>query len=145
MQIGEEAFQHFSYLYIKYVQIFKNLEDCYDQIVHPQKRQSAPLGMMSCPLGGSMNPNRHFPLVSAGCARTFGLFGLYMRPAADHAVIIRRFSDALGRDVRKVLEATMGRMLEIRELLLQAEAGKPVRSARCGVGCAPSSSEGRRS
>ena len=41
MQIGEEAFQHFSYLYIKYVQIFKNLEDCYDQIVHPQKRQSA--------------------------------------------------------------------------------------------------------
>lgn len=27
----------------------------------------------------------------------------------------------------------MGRMLEIRELLLQAEAGKPVRSARCGV------------
>lgn len=34
----EEAFQHFSYLYIKYVQIFKNLEDCYDQHVHPQKR-----------------------------------------------------------------------------------------------------------
>lgn len=29
-----------SYLYIKYVQIFKNLEDCYDQMVHPQKRQS---------------------------------------------------------------------------------------------------------
>ena len=34
----DEAFQHFSYLYIKYVQIFKNLEDCYDQHVHPQKR-----------------------------------------------------------------------------------------------------------
>jgi IQ and AAA domain-containing protein len=34
----EEAFQHFSYLYIKYVQIYKNLEDCYDQHVHPQKR-----------------------------------------------------------------------------------------------------------
>ena len=102
--------------------------------------------MMSCPLGGSMNPNRRFPLVSACCARTFGLIGLYMRPAADHAVcIIRWFSDALGRDVRKVLEATMGRMLEIRELLLQAEAGKAMRSARCGVGCAPSSLEGRRS
>eukprot|EP00286_Rhodomonas_abbreviata_P017348 CAMPEP_0181334596 /NCGR_PEP_ID=MMETSP1101-20121128/26353_1 /TAXON_ID=46948 /ORGANISM="Rhodomonas abbreviata, Strain Caron Lab Isolate" /LENGTH=391 /DNA_ID=CAMNT_0023444601 /DNA_START=334 /DNA_END=1506 /DNA_ORIENTATION=+ len=37
-QDEEEAFQHFSYLYIKYVQIFKNLEDCYDQHVHPQKR-----------------------------------------------------------------------------------------------------------
>jgi len=37
-QEEEEAFQHFSYLYIKYVQIYKNLEDCYDQHVHPQKR-----------------------------------------------------------------------------------------------------------
>ena len=26
-QEEEEAFQHFSYLYIKYVQIYKNLED----------------------------------------------------------------------------------------------------------------------
>lgn len=34
----EDSFQHFSYLYIKYVQIYKNLEDCYDQHVHPQKR-----------------------------------------------------------------------------------------------------------
>jgi len=37
-QDEEESFQHFSYLYIKYVQIYKNLEDCYDQHVHPQKR-----------------------------------------------------------------------------------------------------------
>lgn len=28
----------YSHLYIKYVQCYKILEDCYDQIVHPQKR-----------------------------------------------------------------------------------------------------------
>ncbi|CAN0157900.1 unnamed protein product, partial [Scytosiphon promiscuus] len=33
-----EAFQHFACLYIKYVQIFKRLETCYDAMVHPQKR-----------------------------------------------------------------------------------------------------------
>lgn len=33
-----EAFQHFACLYIKYVQIFKRLEECYDGMVHPQKR-----------------------------------------------------------------------------------------------------------
>ena len=33
-----EAFQHFACLYIKYVQIFKRLEMCYDAMVHPQKR-----------------------------------------------------------------------------------------------------------
>ena len=37
-QDEQDAFQHFSFLYIRYVQIFKNLEDCYDQHVHPQKR-----------------------------------------------------------------------------------------------------------
>lgn len=33
-----EAFQHFACLYIKYVQMMKKLERCYDAIVHPQKR-----------------------------------------------------------------------------------------------------------
>lgn len=31
-------FQMLATYYIKYVQIFRNLEDVYDQIVHPQKR-----------------------------------------------------------------------------------------------------------
>lgn len=26
-------------MYVKYIKIYKNLELCYDQIVHPQKRQ----------------------------------------------------------------------------------------------------------
>lgn len=33
-----EAFQHYACLYIKYLQIFERLEECYDQMVHPQKR-----------------------------------------------------------------------------------------------------------
>lgn len=33
-----EAFQHFACLYIKYIQIYKRLEMCYDAMVHPQKR-----------------------------------------------------------------------------------------------------------
>lgn len=33
-----EAFQHFACLYIKYIQIYRRLEMCYDAIVHPQKR-----------------------------------------------------------------------------------------------------------
>ncbi|GAB9473630.1 Dynein regulatory complex protein 11 [Globisporangium polare] len=33
-----EAFQHYACLYIKYIQILKRLADCYDQMVHPQKR-----------------------------------------------------------------------------------------------------------
>ena len=37
-QDEQDSFQHFSFLYIRYVQIFKNLEDCYDQHCHPQKR-----------------------------------------------------------------------------------------------------------
>ena len=32
-----QAFQHFACLYIKYMQIFKRLEECYDCMVHPQK------------------------------------------------------------------------------------------------------------
>ena len=33
-----ELFQHYACLYIKYIDIYRKLEDCYDQIVHPQKR-----------------------------------------------------------------------------------------------------------
>ena len=33
-----QAFQHFACLYIKYIQIFRKLEACYDNILHPQKR-----------------------------------------------------------------------------------------------------------
>lgn len=36
----EVGFQHYALLYIKYLQIYKKLEDCYDQMVHPQKRRS---------------------------------------------------------------------------------------------------------
>ena len=34
----EEWMKFYSHLYIKYVQCYKILEDCYDQIIHPQKR-----------------------------------------------------------------------------------------------------------
>ena len=33
-----QAFQHFACLYIKYLQIFRKLESCYDCMIHPQKR-----------------------------------------------------------------------------------------------------------
>eukprot|EP00297_Palpitomonas_bilix_P017871 CAMPEP_0113878750 /NCGR_PEP_ID=MMETSP0780_2-20120614/6859_1 /TAXON_ID=652834 /ORGANISM="Palpitomonas bilix" /LENGTH=161 /DNA_ID=CAMNT_0000865261 /DNA_START=105 /DNA_END=587 /DNA_ORIENTATION=- /assembly_acc=CAM_ASM_000599 len=60
-QTEEEAFQHHAFLYIKYVQVYKNLEECYDNVVHPQKR----------------------------------------------------------RDILVVLEAVMGRMLEIKDFLIR--------------------------
>jgi hypothetical protein len=34
----QEWFHFYANLYIKYIDIFRKLEDCYDQIVHPQKR-----------------------------------------------------------------------------------------------------------
>ena len=33
------AFQLLATMYIKYIQAMRRLEQCYDQIVHPQKRQ----------------------------------------------------------------------------------------------------------
>lgn len=33
------AFQLVATMFVKYVQIFRKLEQCYDQIVHPQKRR----------------------------------------------------------------------------------------------------------
>jgi hypothetical protein len=41
----EEAFQHFAYLYVRYIQVFRKLEDCYDQCVHPQKRRDIKLSL----------------------------------------------------------------------------------------------------
>jgi hypothetical protein len=35
----DSAFQHLAVLYIRYIGIFKKLEDAYDQIIHPQKRR----------------------------------------------------------------------------------------------------------
>lgn len=35
----EDAYQHYAVLYIRYLQVFRKLEDCHDQIVHPQKRR----------------------------------------------------------------------------------------------------------
>ncbi|KAL2917952.1 COPII coat Sec23p-Sfb3p heterodimer component [Polyrhizophydium stewartii] len=35
----ESASQHLALLYIKYIQVFRKLEDAYDQILHPQKRR----------------------------------------------------------------------------------------------------------
>ena len=32
-------FQLLATMYIKYIQSFRRLEDCYDQVVHPQKRR----------------------------------------------------------------------------------------------------------
>ena len=34
-----EVFEHLGKLYVKYIHIYKKLEECYDQIVHPQKRK----------------------------------------------------------------------------------------------------------
>ena len=34
----DEIFQHLACLYIKYIDIYRKLEECYDQMVHPQKR-----------------------------------------------------------------------------------------------------------
>lgn len=35
----QEYFQHNAAAYVRYLQIFRNLEECYDAMVHPQKRQ----------------------------------------------------------------------------------------------------------
>lgn len=35
----DDAFQHFACLYLRYLGIYRKLEECYDQMIHPQKRQ----------------------------------------------------------------------------------------------------------
>lgn len=34
----QEWFRFYAHLYIKYIHCYKTLEECYDQLVHPQKR-----------------------------------------------------------------------------------------------------------
>ena len=60
-----EQFQQYATLYIRYLQIFRQLEESYDQVVHPQKRM----------------------------------------------------------DIKKTLEAAMGRLLEVREKLVALKEG----------------------
>jgi hypothetical protein len=33
--MNDEIFQHLACLYIKYIDIYRKLEECYDQMVHP--------------------------------------------------------------------------------------------------------------
>ena len=61
----DEKFQHYATLYIRYLQIFRKVEESYDMIVHPQKRM----------------------------------------------------------DIRKALEAVMGRVLEVKCLLIEQNKG----------------------
>lgn len=35
----DKLFAHFAKMYIRYIEIFRKLEECYDQMLHPQKRQ----------------------------------------------------------------------------------------------------------
>jgi len=35
---NDDIFHHLACLYIKYIEIYRKLEECYDQMVHPQKR-----------------------------------------------------------------------------------------------------------
>lgn len=35
----EHAYRHFAILYIRYISLFRELQDCVDQVVHPQKRR----------------------------------------------------------------------------------------------------------
>ena len=37
---NEEFFTHYGHLYIKYISVYHKLEECYDQMVHPQKRSA---------------------------------------------------------------------------------------------------------
>ncbi|KAI8895101.1 hypothetical protein BC833DRAFT_602431 [Globomyces pollinis-pini] len=50
MQIKEReiAFQHMSVLYIKYIQIYRKLEDSYDELLHPQKRRLLRDAVIAC-------------------------------------------------------------------------------------------------
>jgi hypothetical protein len=43
------AYQHYACLYIKYMQIFKRMEECYDAMVHPQKRLDVKLSCLCLP------------------------------------------------------------------------------------------------
>ena len=44
----EEMFQQKAAMYIRYIQVYKNLEDCYDQMIHPQKREDIKMALENC-------------------------------------------------------------------------------------------------
>ncbi len=44
----ESQRQHLSILYIRYVQIFRDLDEIYDQMTHPQKRRFSSASCSSC-------------------------------------------------------------------------------------------------
>merc|ERR1711990_537517 len=44
----EERFQQKAAMYIRYIQVYKNLEDCYDQMIHPQKREDIKMALENC-------------------------------------------------------------------------------------------------
>jgi hypothetical protein len=41
----DDAFQHNACLYLRYITIYRKLEDCYDQMIHPQKRRDLKLAL----------------------------------------------------------------------------------------------------
>lgn len=45
---NEEQFQQKAAMYIRYIQVYKNLEDCYDQMIHPQKREDIKAALENC-------------------------------------------------------------------------------------------------
>ncbi|KAJ3254876.1 Dynein regulatory complex protein 11 [Boothiomyces macroporosus] len=50
LQIKDQqvAFQHMAVLYIKYIQLYRRLEDAYDQLLHPQKRRLLKNALVAC-------------------------------------------------------------------------------------------------
>merc|ERR1711959_328054 len=44
----EEEFQNLASKYIRYMTIYKKLEDCYDQMIHPQKREDIKVALENC-------------------------------------------------------------------------------------------------
>merc|ERR1712227_369216 len=47
-ELKEETFQQKAAMYIRYIQVYKNLEDCYDQMIHPQKREDIKMALENC-------------------------------------------------------------------------------------------------
>merc|ERR1711968_118995 len=47
-ELREEEFQQKAAMYIRYIQVYKNLEDCYDQMIHPQKREDIKMALENC-------------------------------------------------------------------------------------------------
>ncbi|KAJ3302620.1 Dynein regulatory complex protein 11 [Kappamyces sp. JEL0829] len=48
MKDREGAFQHMAVLYVKYIQLYRKLEDAYDGMLHPQKRRLLKEAVVAC-------------------------------------------------------------------------------------------------